>query len=229
MNPWQKVFINLAHHYGRQNWWQNNRLEDWLMMILVQRTNARNVALAVQNLQDVMSLDQLLALTPAELEDRVHPARFYKQKAIRIRNALEWLANAGGDFSVISQHPAAELRSQLLTLPGIGPETADVMLLYTFDKPTFVADEYARRLSARLGLGDYKTYTAMYTTMAPFAATLSLDDARELHALIDEHGKTQTRHPYDDKFLLQDTVSVDQWPAQAVLQDGPRGEPRVPK
>lgn len=225
--PWRIVFDNLAAHYGPQHWWQEDQLGDWLMMVLVQQTNARNVALAMNKLQDVLSVDQLLALTPEELAERIRPARFYLQKTAHLRGLLTWFKEAGGDFAAISARPADQLRNQLLALPGIGPETADVMLMYTFGKKTFVGDEYARRLSQRIGLGVYKTYAAMHDALQPFAETLTLNEARELHALIDEHGKTQIGHPYDDSFLTTPAVPADQWPVQAVQKDGPHGYPQL--
>ncbi|ERL65825.1 endonuclease III domain-containing protein [Schleiferilactobacillus shenzhenensis] len=225
--PWHTIYANLAAHYGPQHWWQENQLADWLMMILVQRTNARNVALAMNNLQDVLSVDALLALPEADLAARIRPVGFYRQKAARIRSLLTWFQHAGGDFTVIGAQPAEQLRTELLAQPGIGPETADVMLLYTFGKKTFVADEYARRLSRRLGLGDYATYAPMHAALQPFAETLTLTQARELHALIDEHGKTQGRQPYDDRFLLVPHAPASAWPAQAVQTDGPHGYPQL--
>ena len=149
---------NLSQHYGKQYWWQQNSLEDWLMMILIQRTSSKNVAQAVHNLRPYMQVDRLLALTQPELEALVRPAGFYRQKAQRIHDLLVWFVAQGGSFDKIAQKPTAELRKTLLALNGIGNETADVMLMYTFGKKTFVADTYAMRLFNRLGFGPYKNY-----------------------------------------------------------------------
>lgn len=75
------VMHNLSQHYGKQYWWQQNSLEDWLMMILIQRTSSKNVARAVHNLRPYMQVDRLLALSQPELETLVRPAGFYRQKA----------------------------------------------------------------------------------------------------------------------------------------------------
>lgn len=209
------VLQNLTAHYGKQHWWQADSLEDWLMMILIQRTNSRNVEQAVNNLQPYMQVDTLLNLSQDELEDLVRPAGFYRQKALRIRLLLEWFQEQGGSFEAISKRPVAELRKTLLALNGIGPETADVMLMYTFNHKTFVADQYAMRLFNRLGLGEYKQYEVMRADFMPLIADATLDQAREWHALIDEHGKTQVRHPYDDSFLLQPNA---QWPDLSAVE-----------
>jgi len=213
------VLNNLQAHYGQQHWWQANSLEDWLMMILIQRTNSRNVAKAVANLQPYLSVDKLLSLSLEELEELVRPAGFYRQKAQRIRDLLLWFQAQGGSFEEISRRPVEELRQTLLALNGIGPETADVMLMYTFNHKTFVADEYALRLFNRLKLGPYKGYEPMRQDFQDVLATATLDQAREWHALIDEHGKTQVRHAYDDSFLLIPNVSADVWPPEAVQKD----------
>ena len=82
------VMHNLSQHYGKQYWWRQNSLEDWLMMILIQRTSSKNVAQAVHNLRPYMQVDRLLALSQPELETLVRPAGFYRQKAQRIHDLL---------------------------------------------------------------------------------------------------------------------------------------------
>lgn len=219
------VMHNLSQHYGKQYWWQQNSLEDWLMMILIQRTSSKNVAQAVHNLRPYMSVKQLLALSQAELEELVRPAGFYRQKAQRIHDLLVWFVAQGGSFTEIAKKPTDQLRKTLLALNGIGNETADVMLMYTFGKKTFVADTYAMRLFNRLGFGPYTNYAKMQADFAPLLAGISLDDAREWHALIDEHGKTQVRHAYDDHFLLQPNLTEDQWPPEATQVERPHDDP----
>ena len=215
------VMRNLSRHYGKQYWWQQDSLEDWLMMILIQRTSSKNVAQAVHNLQPYMQVDRLLALSQVELEALVRPAGFYRQKAQRIHDLLRWFVAQGGSFAEIAKKPTAQLRQTLLALNGIGNETADVMLMYTFGKKTFVADTYAMRLFNRLGFGPYTDYAKMQTDFIPLLDEISLDDAREWHALIDEHGKTQVRHAYDDRFLLKQNLTEADWPPEAVQVEPP--------
>lgn len=219
------VLDNLQAHYGRQHWWQADSLEDWLMMILIQRTTSKNVEKAVANLKPYLDINQLLSMPLSDLEDLVRPAGFYRQKAQRIHDLVVWFQAQGGSFQEISARPVDELRQTLLALNGIGPETADVMLMYTFNHKTFVADEYALRLFNRLGFGPYKSYEPMRQDFQDILATATLDQAREWHALIDEHGKTQVRHAYDDSFLLQPNVSADTWPPEAVQKDATDGLP----
>ena len=219
------VMHNLSRHYGKQYWWQQHSLEDWLMMILIQRTSSKNVAQAVHNLQPYMQVDRLMALSQSELETLVRPAGFYRQKAQRIHDLLTWFVAQGGSFEKIAEKPAAELRETLLALNGIGNETADVMLMYTFGKKTFVADTYAMRLFNRLGFGPYTNYAKMQADFAPALDQITLYEAREWHALIDEHGKTQVRHAYDDRFLLQPDLTEAAWPPEAVQVEPPHDDP----
>ena len=97
--------------------------------------------------------------------------------------------------------------------------------MYTFGKKTFVADTYAMRLFNRLGFGPYTNYAKMQADFAPALDQITLDEAREWHTLIDEHGKTQVRHAYDDRFLLQPDLTEAAWPPEAVQVEPPHDDP----
>ena len=126
----QTTLLHLCDHYGEQNWWQSdNKLEDLVSTILIQRTTERNARLALVNLMDVLSIEKLLELSIEELQERIRPAGFYMQKSQTIRRLLVWLKNQGG-FEAFQNMATQELRNNLLTLKGIGPETADALLLY---------------------------------------------------------------------------------------------------
>ncbi|OAU80793.1 endonuclease III, partial [Lacticaseibacillus rhamnosus] len=86
-------------------------------------------------------------------------------------------------------------------------------------------DTYAMRLFNRLGFGPYKNYAKMQADFTPLLTGISLDDAREWHALIDEHGKTQVRHAYDDHFLLQPNLPEAAWPPEAKQIEPPHDDP----
>ena len=149
----QETLLRLCKHYGEQNWWQSdNKIEDLVSTILIQRTTEKNAKLALAGLMDVMTVEGILALPLEELQERIRPAGFFKQKSQTIRGLLIWLREVGG-FEVLSKIGTEELRKQLFELKGIGPETADALLLYLFDRPVFISDEYARRLFRRLGFG----------------------------------------------------------------------------
>ncbi len=154
----QETLLRLCKHYGEQNWWQSdNKIEDLVSTILIQRTTEKNAKLALAGLMDVMTVEDILALPLEELQERIRPAGFFKQKSQTIRGLLIWLREVGG-FEVLSKIGTEDLRKQLLELKGIGPETADALLLYLFDRPVFISDEYARRLFRRLGFGNFDTY-----------------------------------------------------------------------
>lgn len=158
----QETLLRLCKHYGEQNWWQSdNKIEDLVSTILIQRITEKNAKLALAGLMDVMTVEDILALPLEDLQERIRPAGFFKQKSQTIRGLLIWLREVGG-FEVLSKIGTEDLRKQLLKLKGIGPETADALLLYLFDRPVFISDEYARRLFRRLGFGNFDTYNDMH-------------------------------------------------------------------
>ena len=170
----QETLLRLCKHYGEQNWWQSdNKIEDLVSTILIQRTTEKNAKLALAGLMDVMTVEGILALPLEELQERIRPAGFFKQKSQTIKGLLIWLREVGG-FEVLSK---------------IGTETADVLLLYLFDRPVFISDEYARRLFRRLGFGNFDTYNEMHAVYGNVLEALTLKQCQEIHAVIDEHGK----------------------------------------
>ena len=199
----QETLLRLCEHYGEQNWWQSeNKLEDLVSTILIQRTTEKNAKLALAGLMDVMTVEGILALPLEELQERIRPAGFFKQKSQTIRGLLIWLREVGG-FEVLSKIGTEDLRKQLLELKGIGPETADALLLYLFDRPVFISDEYARRLFRRLGFGNFKTYSEMHAVYSDVLEGLTLKQCQEIHAVIDEHGKAfrKSKGQLDESWL----------------------------
>ena len=199
----QETLLRLCEHYGEQNWWQSdNKIEDLVSTILIQRTTEKNAKLALAGLMDVMTVEGILALPLEELQERIRPAGFFKQKSQTIRGLLIWLREVGG-FEVLSKIGTEDLRKQLLELKGIGPETADALLLYLFDRPVFISDEYARRLFRRLGFGSFKTYTEMHDVYGGVLEGLTLKQCQEIHAVSDEHGKafSKSKGQLDESWL----------------------------
>ena len=199
----QETLLRLCKHYGEQNWWQSdNKLEDLVSTILIQRTTEKNAKLALSGLMDVMTVEGILDLSLEELQERIRPAGFFKQKSQTIRGLLIWLREVGG-FEVLSKIGTEDLRKQLLELKGIGPETADALLLYLFDHPVFISDEYARRLFRRLGFGNFKTYSEMHAVYGNVLEGLTLKQCQEIHAVIDEHGKafSKSKGQLDESWL----------------------------
>lgn len=199
----QEILLRLCEHYGEQNWWQSdNKLEDLVSTILIQRTTEKNAKLALASLMDIMTVEGILALSLEELQERIRPAGFFKQKSQTIRGILIWLREVGG-FEVLSKIGTEDLRKQLLELKGIGPETADALLLYLFDRPVFISDEYARRLFRRLEFGNFKTYSEMHAVYGNVLEGLTLKQCQEIHAVIDEHGKafSKSKGQLDESWL----------------------------
>lgn len=195
----QETLLRLCKHYGEQNWWQSdNKLEDLVSTILIQRTTEKNLA----SLMDIMTVEGILALSLEELQERIRPAGFFKQKSQTIRGLLIQLREVGV-FEVLARFGTEDLRKQLLELKGIGPETADALLLYLFDRPVFISDEYARRLFRRLGLGNFDTYNEMHAVYSDVLGGLTLKQCQEIHAVIDEHGKafSKSKGQLDESWL----------------------------
>lgn len=199
----QETLLRLCKHYGEQNWWQSdNKLEDLVSTILIQRTSEKNAKLALAGLMDVMTVEGILGLWLEDLQERIRPAGFFKQKSQTIRELLIWLRENGG-FEVLARIGTEDLRKQLLELKGIGPETADALLLYLFDRSVFISDEYARRLFRRLGFGNFDTYNEMHAVYCNVLEGLSLKQYQEIHAVIDEHGKVfrKSKGQLDESWL----------------------------
>ncbi|MDH3317870.1 MAG: endonuclease [Gammaproteobacteria bacterium] len=191
----RSLYRRLLEAYGPQHWWPaDDPFEMMLGAILIQHTAWANASRAIENLRSV----GLLAPGPVDgtglgrLAALIRPAGVYRVKARRIRAFARWYRSSG-EYAALRALPTPALRRSLLSVHGIGPETADDILVYAFDRPVFVVDAYARRLFARYGLarGDEKYPDLKARVEAGFhrdAAALG-----ELHALIVEHGKRKCR------------------------------------
>jgi len=188
----------LASAYGIQDWWPGQTpFEICLGAILVQNTNWNNAARAIEALRgrDLLRSDGLAAARTTTLETLLRPAGCYRQKARRVGEFSRWWLDAG-EMAGLQHQQTETLRESLLALHGIGPETADCILLYALGRPVFVVDAYTRRLLARLGFGEVAANRRGYEMLRQRVETLTGPDAAllgELHALIIEHGKQRCR------------------------------------
>jgi endonuclease-3 related protein len=162
--------------------------------ILTQNTSWTNVERTLAGLTERVSLtpEAILSLVPEELADCLRPVGYFNLKAERLRAFCDGYVEAGG-LQGMSRMETRELRERLLAIHGIGPETADDMLLYAFGRPVFVVDAYTRRILTRLGLFDGgEGYEAIRRgverSLAPDARLFN-----EFHALIVRHGKAICR------------------------------------
>jgi len=150
-------FYRLMHeHYGPTGWWPGDSpFEIAVGAILTQNTAWRNVEQAIENLKRLNALEPAVlgSLDDAALWEALRPSGYFRQKAERVRRFSRWLLEEhGGRMESLAALPLAEARRQLLSLNGIGPETADDILLYACEFPVFVIDAYTRRILARHGM-----------------------------------------------------------------------------
>ena len=197
------VLRALVAHHGAQHWWQHqNSLYDWVATILIQQTTQANAGKALANLGEDIRAEWLHMVALDELEHRIRPAGFYKQKAQYLKNLMAWFAHYDFDLRACDSIADEALRHELLAIKGVGAETADAMLLYIFNRKTFIADQYALRLFRRLQLGDYPNYAAMRRACQHLTQYADLQECKEWHACIDVHGKAyRLQKGFDGSFL----------------------------
>src|SRR5262249_27014410 len=156
-----RYYASLLQRYGPQNWWPaQSRLEVIVGAYLTQNTNWSNVEKAVANLRRAraLNLKALRALPLGKLEELVRPSGYFRQKAARLKGFIAFLDERySGSLDRMFAQPTGKLRAELLALNGVGPETADSILLYAGNHPVFVVDAYTRRLLERHGIITAKT------------------------------------------------------------------------
>lgn len=191
------IFNRLAAHFGPLHWWPAlTPFEVVVGAILTQNTAWRNVEYAVANLKEAGALNPaaLAGLDRSELEALIRPAGFFRQKAERLQLFVGHLFDRhGGDLAALLAGPLEAVRAELLACKGVGPETADSILLYAGGRPSFVVDAYTRRLFTRLGLLNgkegYEAIRSLFMDHLPPETDLF----NEYHALIVEECKTFCR------------------------------------
>lgn len=205
-----QLYQKMRHNMGPSGWWPADSREEIIIgAILIQNTNWRNAdkARLLFKAQTNFIPSKILALSDQELQKAVQPAGFYRNKSKAIRSVFTWLSRDNFDYPRIQQKYDANLRQELLKLHGVGPETADVLLTYIFDQPTFIADKYARTLFSCLGINNLTNYQSLakrYQLGNEFDAAM----AKDFHGLIDEFGKVyfHPRTKFNDSFLAGDQL-----------------------
>jgi endonuclease-3 related protein len=183
--------------YGPQHWWPaDSPFEVVIGAILTQSAAWVNVEKAIANLRaaGILSPEALLRVDLDELARLVHSSGYYNAKARKLKAFLEMLFDRhGGRLDALFALPLPQLRQELLATHGIGQETADSIILYAAEKPSFVIDAYTRRVFSRLGLeppsDTYPSWQAMFSGALPPDVRLF----NEYHALIDRHAKAVCR------------------------------------
>jgi endonuclease III related protein len=148
------IFEWLYEAYGPQHWWPGDTpFEVMIGAILTQNTAWSNVEKAMASLKtiDCLNPEAILALSHESLTGLLRPSGYFNVKARRLQGFCGWYL-AQGDYKTLAREETTTLRRRLLGLNGLGPETADDILLYAFKRPVFVIDAYTRRLFARIGI-----------------------------------------------------------------------------
>lgn len=190
-----EVYRRLYARFGPQHWWPGRTpFEVVVGALLTQNTAWRNVerAIAALDRSGALSPGAIAALPEERLAELIRPSGYYRQKAVRLKGLVAFIEGAGGLDALFSR-PAQELRAALLSVTGVGPETADSIVLYAAGKRAFVVDAYTRRIASRLGLcGEdvpYDELQALFTSSLPGDVALY----NECHALLVALGKDVCR------------------------------------
>jgi len=195
--PLRAVYRALYRHFGAQHWWPGRtRFEIMVGAILTQNTSWTNVEKAIARLRAARALSpaRLHALSHRALAELIRPAGYFNLKAHRLHAFTAFLHHAHrGSLDRLFRLPTPALRSALLGVKGIGPETADSMVLYAAGRAQFVVDAYTRRLVERHDWmhpgADYHEVAALFTRMVP----ASVPVYNEYHALLVALGKHYCR------------------------------------
>jgi endonuclease-3 related protein len=187
------IYQKLYFFFGPQHWWPaDTPFEVMIGAILTQNTSWSNVEKAIRNLKDkkLLTPTKVYKLSPQKLGALIKPTGYYNIKARRIKNFLRFFSTSyQASIKRISLAGVQELRRQLLCVNGIGPETADSMLLYALSKPVFVVDAYTKRILHRHGLikedWGYDQVQALFVKCLKPRARLF----NEYHALLVRLGK----------------------------------------
>jgi len=185
-----EIYDLLYDRYGPQYWWPGETRDEIIIgAILTQNTNWKNVEKAIENLksQSLITLENLLRANVKEISQCIRPSGYYNQKAIRLQEIAKFFHR--NSLKSFGAHSTAKMRNELLALKGIGPETADSILLYAFEKTIFVIDAYTKRIFHRLGFFtegiSYKEAQTFF--MQNLEKNIKLFN--EFHALLVRHAK----------------------------------------
>ncbi len=186
-------YRRLFRRFGPQGWWPGRtRLEIIVGAVLTQNTSWANVERAIRNLRKagLLNYQALIRARTGDIARALRPAGYFNIKTRRLKNILDYLETRyRGDLGRMARRDTAVLRDELLAVNGIGPETADSILLYAFGRPVFVVDAYTKRILERHGLtsgpADYHGVQALFSDNLKGSAALF----NEYHALIVRAGK----------------------------------------
>ena len=191
---YEEAYQRLLDYFGPQNWWPaETAFEIVVGAVLTQNTNWSNVEKAIINLKEagVLTYKGLEALPVENLAELIRPSGFFNVKATRLKKILAMIEeNYGGDLDALFFDELSNARTNLLRVKGVGPETADAILLYAAGQPIFVIDAYTHRIFSRHNLvdeeTDYQSMQEQFMDSLPESTALY----NEFHALIVIGAKT---------------------------------------
>jgi len=209
------VFDRLLTHYGSQHWWPaDTPFEVMVGAVLTQATAWTNVERAIASLKeaDALSPAPIRTMDAETLAALIYSSGFHNSKALRLKALVRYIGDAyDDDIEAMRLQDGAKLRRELLSVNGIGEETADAILLYALGKPSFVIDAYTRRLFNRLGIvpnsESYSAFQRMFSENLPHDTALFA----EYHALIVQHCKEACRkRPLCEECCLREICPTGQ-------------------
>ncbi|HID47494.1 MAG TPA: endonuclease III domain-containing protein [Methanothermococcus okinawensis] len=192
------IYSRLLSYFGPQGWWPaETPYEVVVGAILTQNTSWRNVERAIDNLRRYNLLDEekILDTSIEVLKDLIRVAGFYNIKSRRLKNITEYIVKNYTSTEGLKKcnKDLYNLREELLSIKGVGRETADTILLYSLERPIFVVDNYTRRILSRWGIVeenlDYDRIRTLFESNIP----RDIEIYKEYHALIVQLGKTFCR------------------------------------
>ncbi len=192
-----RMYERMYRYFGPRHWWPaESPFEVIVGAVLTQNTAWGNVERAIRNLKErrLLSLDGILSTPLDRLAELIRPSGYYNLKAKRLKAVVRFIAeHYQGNLDRMREESLEKLREKWLTVYGVGPETADSILLYALNKPIFVVDAYTKRIFSRHGLVDlndsYEDVQAFFMRHLPCEVQLF----NEYHALVVETGKTFCR------------------------------------
>ena len=149
----EEIYKILLDTYGKPRWWSDDPFTVMFQSVLVQNTAWSSVEKTCASIRDKLTPGYIGSLPTEGLEQLIRPCGSYKAKARTIQALITWYRRYDFDHRKVKSVPMQELRKELLSIRGIGDETADVILVYAFYQPTFIVDAYTRRFLSRLGYG----------------------------------------------------------------------------
>jgi len=196
-NRLRDLYEWLHSAYGPQDWWPaGDRFEVIVGAILTQRTTWHNAEQAIRRLRAsrLLAIDALHGAASTRIAEAIRPAGFHREKTKKLKAfATHAIERHGGELDRLFAMETAELRDELLGIYGIGEETADAILVYVANRPSFVIDTYTVRLLTRLGWIEGRESYGMLREMFLEALPVDVAVLGEAHALIVRHGKEHCR------------------------------------